>query len=174
MHELGHRLESDLFRSFEVDHAFLFLWLYAAWVDASVSDGFTQKVPHEGRPPTERTRLRVLYDDRALYEKLMLDGFQAGLSWITILRKRDNFRAAFDGFNPEKIARYSPKKVERLMRDHAAGHPGCGETIWSLFNLELWHRTFIDNQGVQTLPARRRPSTDAHPLAAIRSAAAAR
>ena len=57
------------------------------------------------------------YDDRALYEKLMLDGFQAGLSWITILRKRDNFRAAFDGFNPEKIARYSPKKVERLMRD---------------------------------------------------------
>ena len=57
------------------------------------------------------------YDDRALYEKLMLDGFQAGLSWITILRKRDNFRAAFDGFNPEKIARYSPKKVERLMQD---------------------------------------------------------
>ena len=57
------------------------------------------------------------YDSRTLWEKLMLDGFQAGLSWITILRKRDNFRAAFDGFNPEKIARYSPKKVERLMRD---------------------------------------------------------
>ena len=46
------------------------------------------------------------YDDRALYEKLMLDGFQAGLSWITILRKRDNFRRAFDDFEPEKIARY--------------------------------------------------------------------
>ena len=45
------------------------------------------------------------YDDRALYEKLMLDGFQAGLSWITILRKRDNFRRAFDDFEPEKIAR---------------------------------------------------------------------
>ena len=67
-----------------------------------------------------------------------------------------------------------PDAVERLLRDHAAGHPGCGEIIWSLFNLELWHRTFIDNQGVQTLPARRRPSTDAHPLAEIRSAAAAR
>jgi DNA-3-methyladenine glycosylase I len=57
------------------------------------------------------------YDDRALYEKLMLDGFQAGLSWITILRKRENFRAAFDGFEPAKIARYSPKKIERLMQD---------------------------------------------------------
>ncbi len=57
------------------------------------------------------------YDDRALYEKLMLDGFQAGLSWITILRKRENFRSAFDGFVPEKIARYTPKKVERLMQD---------------------------------------------------------
>src|SRR5215467_2009735 len=57
------------------------------------------------------------YDDRALYEKLVLDGFQAGLSWITILRKRDNFRRAFDGFAPEKIARYSPKKIERLMAD---------------------------------------------------------
>jgi DNA-3-methyladenine glycosylase I len=57
------------------------------------------------------------YDDRALYEKLVLDGFQAGLSWITILRKRENFRRAFDGFEPEKIARYTPKKVERLMQD---------------------------------------------------------
>jgi DNA-3-methyladenine glycosylase I len=57
------------------------------------------------------------YDDRALYEKLVLDGFQAGLSWITILRKRENFRRAFDGFAPEKIARYRPAKVERLMAD---------------------------------------------------------
>ena len=57
------------------------------------------------------------YDDRALYEKLILDGFQAGLSWITILRKRDNFRAAFDDFQPEKIARYSEKKVHALMND---------------------------------------------------------
>jgi DNA-3-methyladenine glycosylase I len=57
------------------------------------------------------------YDDRALYEKLILDGFQAGLSWITILRKRDNFRRAFDGFDPEKIARYRPAKIEKLMQD---------------------------------------------------------
>jgi DNA-3-methyladenine glycosylase I len=57
------------------------------------------------------------YGDRALYEKLVLDGFQAGLSWITILRKRENFRRAFDGFVPEKIARYRPAKVERLMAD---------------------------------------------------------
>jgi DNA-3-methyladenine glycosylase I len=57
------------------------------------------------------------FDDRALYEKLVLDGFQAGLSWITILRKRENFRRAFDGFEPEKIARYTPKKVEALMAD---------------------------------------------------------
>ena len=57
------------------------------------------------------------YDDRALYEKLILDGFQAGLSWITILRKRENFRRAFDGFAPEKIARYTPKRVEKLMQD---------------------------------------------------------
>jgi DNA-3-methyladenine glycosylase I len=57
------------------------------------------------------------YDDRALFEKLILDGFQAGLSWITILRKRENFRRAFDNFQPEKIARYTPKKVERLMQD---------------------------------------------------------
>ncbi len=56
-------------------------------------------------------------DDRALYEKLVLDGFQAGLSWITILRKREAFRRAFDGFAPEKIARYSQKKVESLMQD---------------------------------------------------------
>ena len=57
------------------------------------------------------------YDDRALYEKLVLDGFQAGLAWITILRKRENFRKAFDGFQPEKIARYTPRKIEKLMQD---------------------------------------------------------
>jgi DNA-3-methyladenine glycosylase I len=56
-------------------------------------------------------------DDRALFEKLVLDGFQAGLSWRTILYKRENFRRAFDGFNPEKIARYTPKRVERLLQD---------------------------------------------------------
>ena len=56
-------------------------------------------------------------DDRALYEKLVLDGFQAGLSWITILRKREAFRSAFDDFAPEKVARFTSKKVDALMRD---------------------------------------------------------
>jgi DNA-3-methyladenine glycosylase I len=58
-----------------------------------------------------------IYDHRALFEKLILDGFQAGLAWITILRKRDNFIAAFDGFRPELIAAYGPDKVEALMAD---------------------------------------------------------
>ncbi|MBT3533911.1 MAG: DNA-3-methyladenine glycosylase I [Rhodospirillaceae bacterium] len=57
------------------------------------------------------------WDDQALFEKLILDGFQAGLSWITILRKRDNFRAAFDGFDPAVIATYDDAKVEALMAD---------------------------------------------------------
>ncbi len=57
------------------------------------------------------------YDDRALYEKMILDGFQAGLSWITILRKRDNFRAAFDQFDPAHIARYNEKKIQALLQD---------------------------------------------------------
>lgn len=57
------------------------------------------------------------WDDRALFEKLILDGFQAGLSWITILRRRDNFRRAFDGFDPEAIARYDEAKIAALMAD---------------------------------------------------------
>jgi DNA-3-methyladenine glycosylase I len=57
------------------------------------------------------------YDDRALYEKLILDGFQAGLSWITILRKRENFRRAFDNFEPAKIARYGDAKIAKLLKD---------------------------------------------------------
>ena len=57
------------------------------------------------------------YDSRALWEKLVLDGFQAGLSWITILRKRDGFRAAFDNFDPEKVARYDDADRVRLMAD---------------------------------------------------------
>ncbi len=56
-------------------------------------------------------------DDVRLFEKICLEGFQSGLSWITILRKRENFRAAFDGFNFNKIAKYSQKDVERLVQD---------------------------------------------------------
>src|SRR5215469_10247676 len=57
------------------------------------------------------------YDGRALYEKLVLDGFQAGLSWITILRKRENFRKAFHGFDPHRIARYSTRDIDRLLKN---------------------------------------------------------
>ncbi len=57
------------------------------------------------------------YDDRALFEKLVLDGFQAGLSWITILRKRPAFRLAFDGFDPERIVRWDVAKKAALMAD---------------------------------------------------------
>jgi DNA-3-methyladenine glycosylase I len=57
------------------------------------------------------------YDSQALFEKLLLDGFQAGLSWITILRKRDAFRKAFDDFDPETMARFNAKKVGSLMND---------------------------------------------------------
>jgi DNA-3-methyladenine glycosylase I len=56
-------------------------------------------------------------DDRALFEKLILDGFQAGLSWITILRKRERFREVFDGFDAAKIVRYDQAKIESLMAD---------------------------------------------------------
>jgi DNA-3-methyladenine glycosylase I len=60
-----------------------------------------------------------LHDDRRLFEYLILDGAQAGLSWITILRKREGYRAAFAEFDPEKVARFGRRDVERLMRDEA-------------------------------------------------------
>jgi DNA-3-methyladenine glycosylase I len=56
-----------------------------------------------------------VYDNQALFAKLLLDGAQAGLSWITILRKRDNYYTAFDGFNPEKMARYNDAKIADLL-----------------------------------------------------------
>ena len=56
-------------------------------------------------------------DDRRLFEKLSLEGFQSGLSWLTILRKRENFRKAFANFEAAKVARFTPAKVERLLQD---------------------------------------------------------
>jgi DNA-3-methyladenine glycosylase I len=58
-----------------------------------------------------------VHDDRHLFEMLTLEGAQAGLSWITILRKRDNYRKAFDGFRPERIAQYDAKKLRALLGD---------------------------------------------------------
>ena len=59
------------------------------------------------------------YDSRTLWEKLTLDGFQAGLAWITILRKREGFRRAFGGFDPEIVARFGEADIERLLQDAA-------------------------------------------------------
>lgn len=58
---------------------------------------------------------KPLYDDEKLFELLILEGMQAGLSWITVLKKRDNYRLAFDGFDAEKIARYNQKKFDSLL-----------------------------------------------------------
>src|SRR4051812_41319673 len=79
------------------------------------------------RCPWATTELAVAYhdeewgvpvhDDRKLFEFLILEGAQAGLSWITILKKRENYRKAFDGFRAEKIARYSARDVQRLLGD---------------------------------------------------------
>jgi DNA-3-methyladenine glycosylase I len=60
---------------------------------------------------------RPVRDERGVYERLCLEGFQAGLSWLTILRKRGNFRAAFAGFDPEAVARFGERDVERLLGD---------------------------------------------------------
>src|SRR5213592_1984489 len=58
-----------------------------------------------------------VHDDRVLFEFLILEGAQAGLSWTTILRKRENYRKALDGFRPEKISRYGPRESKRLLND---------------------------------------------------------
>ena len=60
---------------------------------------------------------KPVYDDKTIFEFLVLESFQAGLSWITILRKRENFRKAFDNFDYQKIANYPDEKVEELMQD---------------------------------------------------------
>lgn len=95
----------------------------ASWGDSVIlhEDGVA-RCPWPGRDP-----LYIAYHDeewgkpeadgRALFEKLILDGFQAGLSWITILRKREAFRKAFDGFDPEAIARFDERRVHDLMQD---------------------------------------------------------
>jgi DNA-3-methyladenine glycosylase I len=84
------------------------------------------KMPHRCAWAESDPLLRAYHDDewgvperdsRALWEKLVLDGFQAGLSWITILKKREAFRAAFDDFDPEKVARYGEADRARLMAD---------------------------------------------------------
>lgn len=104
-------------------------------------------------------------DARALWEKLVLDGFQAGLAWITILRKRDSLRAAFDNFDPEIVARYGEADRARLMADPGIIRSGAkidsairGARVWldmrdqgEDFSAWLW--SFVDGQAVQNTPA---------------------
>jgi DNA-3-methyladenine glycosylase I len=97
------------------------------------------------------------YDSRALFEKLLLDGFQAGLSWITILRKRDSFRQAFDNFDPEIMARYDARKLAKLMKDEgivrnrlkieAARDNARAYLAIPDFSQYLWN--FVDGQPIQ-------------------------
>ncbi|MFX0545041.1 DNA-3-methyladenine glycosylase I [Roseovarius sp. S1116L3] len=88
------------------------------------------------------------WNSRALWEKLILDGFQAGLSWITILKKRDNFRAAFAGFDPDIIAEWGEQEVERLLAD-----PGIirhrGKIEATISNARAWRR-IEDAEGFDT------------------------
>jgi DNA-3-methyladenine glycosylase I len=78
------------------------------WWGVSAPDYVAYHDEEWGRPVT---------DDRGIYEKLTLEAFQSGLSWLTILRKRENFRAAFDGFDFERVAEYGDRDFERLMGD---------------------------------------------------------
>jgi len=88
------------------------------------------------------------WDSRALWEKLILDGFQAGLSWITILKKRDNFRTAFDGFDPRKIAEWGEAEVQWLLQDKGIiRHRGKIEA--TIGNAQAWCR-IEDREGFDT------------------------
>ncbi|PWK60197.1 DNA-3-methyladenine glycosylase I [Roseicyclus mahoneyensis] len=99
------------------------------------------------------------HDGRALWEKLILDGFQAGLSWITILRKREAFRAAFAGFDPEVIARWGETEVTRLLADPGiVRHRGkCEATITNA-------RAFLDLGGPDAFADRIWAYVDSAPL----------
>ncbi len=86
------------------------------------------------------------WDDQALFEKLILDGFQAGLSWITILRKRDNFRAAFDAFDPAIIAQYDDAKVASLMAD-AGIVRNRAKIVATIGNAKAWQDIMAAGRG---------------------------
>ena len=106
------------------------------------------------------------YDSRALWEKLILDGFQAGLSWITILKKRENFRSAFSGFDPHVIAEWGEFDVQRLLAD-----PGIirhrGKIEATIANARAWQEieakrgfsqflwNYVDGVPLQTTAAQR-------------------
>ncbi|MFN0314824.1 MAG: DNA-3-methyladenine glycosylase I [Burkholderiales bacterium] len=80
-----------------------------------------------------------VHDERTLFEFLILEGAQAGLSWITVLRKREHYREALDGFDPERIARYSDKKLERLLEN-----PGLIRNRLKIASLRTNARAFLE------------------------------
>lgn len=88
---------------------------------------------------------RPVTDDRRLFEKICLEGFQSGLSWITILRKRDNFRTAFRNFEPALVARFGARDVQRLLKD--AGIVRHRGKIESTINNAKRALELIDEQG---------------------------
>lgn len=99
-------------------------------------------------------------DDRALFEKLVLEGFQAGLSWITVLRKRARFREAFDGFDPEIVARYGAQKIAALMADPgiirnrkkieaAVANARALLSLWERTSLAAFLWDFVDGKAKQ-------------------------
>ena len=88
---------------------------------------------------------RPVTDDRRLFEKICLEGFQSGLSWITILRKRDNFRQAFKNFEPSAVARFGARDVQRLLKD--AGIVRHRGKIESTINNAKRALELIDEQG---------------------------
>ena len=102
-----------------------------------------------------------MHDNRVLFEFVILEGAQAGLSWTTILKKRENYRKAFDGFRPEKIARYGKRDVQRLLRDEGIvrNRLKIAATIenakmflavrkeFGTFDAYLW--SFVDGQPIQ-------------------------
>lgn len=101
-------------------------------------------------------------DPRALWEKLVLDGFQAGLAWITILRKREGMREAFDGFDPEIVARYDEADIERLLQDGRIIRSRAkikaainGARIWLEMrdqgeDFSAWLWSFVDGEPIQS------------------------
>ena len=88
---------------------------------------------------------RPVTDDRRLFEKICLEGFQSGLSWITILRKRENFRRAFAGFDPAAVSRFGARDVQRLLKD--AGIIRHRGKIQSAINNARRALELIDEQG---------------------------
>jgi DNA-3-methyladenine glycosylase I len=115
-------------------------------------------------------------DDLALFEKLILDGFQAGLSWLIVLKKRDSIRAAFEDLDPERVARFTPARIHRLLRDPGIIRNrakveaavtnaraflavqearGFSESLWSFVDGETKHHRFRRSS---QLPAKTRES----------------